>query len=109
MDEGDYSLAFGENAPPNDPHMTFAKMIVHRLLMKAAAGNDKSIQEVLDRLLGRPKQTQKDTQKATSYLTFLDECAVLDEEEGIAPPEPPALIPIPEKDQDDFLREAGLL
>ncbi len=71
MDEGDYYLQFGNDAPPYKKGMTFADMLVHRLLMKACAGNDKSIQEVLDRFLGKPKQKTDEGPSKGTYLDFL--------------------------------------
>lgn len=64
---------------------TMAEIIVRQLVAKAAAGNDKSIQEVMDRLLGKPMQQTETTVKSYSYQDFLIECRDADAAEN-APP-----------------------
>ena len=62
--------------------LTLAEVMVRQLVLKAAAGNDKSIQEVLDRLLGKAMQTVETTSHTYNYHDFLVECKRADESEA---------------------------
>lgn len=51
---------------------TYRDVIVHQLVLKACRGGDRSIQEIFDRAMGKPKQaTEAPTEKGTSYYDFL--------------------------------------
>ncbi len=54
--------------------LSFAEVMVRQLVLKACTGNDRSIQEVLDRLLGKAVQTTESVTKSYSYHDFLIEC-----------------------------------
>lgn len=82
--------------------LTFAEVIVRQLVRKAATGNDRSIQEVLDRLLGKAMQTTESVQKTYNYHDFLIQCREADAAEksgrtiDITPtPFPRAALPAP--------------
>lgn len=60
---------------------TFAEIMVRQLVTKAASGNDKSIQEIMDRLLGKPMQQTESVVKSYTYHDFLRQCKSLDETE----------------------------
>lgn len=51
--------------------LTLIEVIVRQLVLKACMGNDKSIQEILDRKLGKPVQTAEITTKNFNYYDFL--------------------------------------
>lgn len=105
LPEGEYERIFGDDSPSPGNGLTYAKLLVHKLVTRACAGNDKSIQEVLDRMLGKPVQATENTNinHNMTYLTFLEECVerdkILDAE--TVPSLPP--------DPDQTLRDAGLL
>jgi len=74
--------------------MTLAEVMVRQLVLKACAGNDKSIQEVMDRLLGKPVQLAEVKSVSFTYQDYLDECMKKDAEEAGRPlPAPVSLSP----------------
>ncbi len=66
-------------------NLSFAEVMVRQLVLKACSGNDRSIQEVLDRLLGKAVQTTESVTKSYSYHDFLIECRNADEAEAKDP------------------------
>lgn len=54
--------------------LTFAEVIVRQLIQKACSGNDRSLTEVLDRLLGKPMQQTESVVKTYTYTDFLIQC-----------------------------------
>lgn len=69
-------------------NLTFAELLVRQLVIKACSGNDRSIQELLDRLLGKPTQTTESVVKSYSYHDFLISCREADAREVIDIPAP---------------------
>lgn len=67
-------------------NLSFGEVMVRQLVLKACVGNDKSIQEVLDRLLGKPMQTTENVTKSYTYHDFLFRCQELDEKDAGAAP-----------------------
>jgi hypothetical protein len=55
-------------------NLTLAEVMIRQLVLKAAKGNDKSITDVMDRLLGKPTQTTENVSKTYNYHDFLVEC-----------------------------------
>lgn len=101
LPDGEYERVFGNDAPdPADGPITYAKLLVHRLLVKACAGNDKSIQEVLDRMLGKPMQITENTNtnQNITYLTFLENCVEQEKMDGIIDAEATPILPPPDVD-----------
>lgn len=101
---------------------TFAELMVMQLVTKAASGNERSIQEVMDRLLGKPVQQTEAKSVSYTYHDFLVRCKEMDAEDGgkvVDIPPPPAPLPtkpvtrktskpriIPEvQSEDDILRD----
>lgn len=86
------------------PNLTFGEVMIRQLIFKAASGNDRSIQEVLDRLLGKPMQTIESTSKSYTYHDFLIECREADKREigqpNFIPTEIPQIPPAPEEESD---------
>ena len=72
--------------------ITFAEIMVRQLVLKACTGNDRSISEVLDRLLGKPMQTTETVSKSYSYHDFLIECR--DSEEKTRPVKPAQIVEV---------------
>lgn len=74
MGPEEFNRIFGIKVEPGEiKGMTFAEVMMRQLVLKACAGNDKSIQEVLDRLLGKPMQVSESTVKTYSYQDWLIE------------------------------------
>lgn len=95
MSPEEFERIFNIKASPAEiRNFTFAEIMVRQLVVKACAGNDKSIQEVLDRLLGKPMQTTESVSKSYTYHDFLIQCQQADEAEAkpknITPPKKPA-------------------
>lgn len=65
------------------PGMTYAELMIHQLVVKACAGNDKSIQEILDRLVGKPVQTAEIKSVSYTYNDFLLSCVEADQKEKL--------------------------
>ena len=61
--------------------LTLGELMVRQLVLKAAAGDSKSVQEVLDRLLGKPMQQTESVVKSYTYHDFLIQCQDLDKQE----------------------------
>jgi len=53
--------------------MTHAEVMAFRLVEKAAQGHDKSITEILDRILGKPKQSVESVGVRMDYRDYLNE------------------------------------
>lgn len=72
--EGDVDPETGEpiNVDPRYVGMTNAEVMAVRLAKKAASGHDKSVTEVLDRILGKPKQSVESVGVKMNYRDFLD-------------------------------------
>lgn len=51
--------------------MTFGELMMRQLVLKACTGNDRSITETLDRLLGKAVQTTESVVKSYSYHDLL--------------------------------------
>ena len=62
--------------------LCMADVMIRQLVMKAAKGNDKSISEVLDRLLGKPVQATETISKSYNYHDYLIECRNADAAEA---------------------------
>lgn len=62
--------------------MTVTQMVALQLALKAAKGDMKAIQEVLDRTMGKAKQSVEVTGHVNHYTDFLDSCAKMDAIEG---------------------------
>lgn len=70
----DFERAFSIRATPEEiKTLTLAELMVRQLVLKACAGSDRSITEVLDRLLGKPTQTTESVSKSYSYHDLLIE------------------------------------
>lgn len=75
----DLSEEFGIEIPPHmlDPQtnpglkITPLKLVLSQLVLKACKGQDKSIQEIMDRVLGKPAQYIEAKTEVT-YLDFVD-------------------------------------
>lgn len=65
------------------PDMTYAELMMTQLVLKACTGNDKSIQEVLDRLVGKPVQTAEIRSVAMTYNDFLMSCVEEDQKDKL--------------------------
>lgn len=79
----EFERTFGMKATPQEiERMSMAEVMVRQLVWKAAKGNDKSIGETLDRLLGKAVQTTETTTRSYSYHDFLIECKNADEAEA---------------------------
>lgn len=79
-----FERTFAMKVTPEElKNLTFAELLVRQLVVKACAGNDRSISEVLDRLLGKPMQTTENVTKSYNYYDFLTECSEKDEREVI--------------------------
>ena len=63
--------------------LSFDSMINYQLIMKAAKGSEKAINEVYNRMMGRPDQHVKVTGK--SYIDYLDEIAEAEKEQQALP------------------------
>jgi hypothetical protein len=59
--------------------MTCAEVMAIRLAEKAAAGDSKSITEILDRILGKPKQSVESVGVKMNYRDYLNFLAVNEE------------------------------
>jgi len=74
----DREQTFGFSSLPenirNDPKLTHMDLLVYRLGMQALSGNDKSIQEILDRLMGKPTQVNENLNISATYEDFLETC-----------------------------------
>lgn len=108
MSPDEFLRIFGLHVTPEEiKKLTLADAMVRQLVTKAAAGNDRSIQEVLDRLLGKPMQTTESVTKSYNYHDFLLECKTLDaKESGIVEIEAPKVRQITQRAPDvleDFL------
>lgn len=106
----EFERLFGLKATADEiKNLSFAEVMVRQLVMKACSGNDKSIQEILDRLLGKAVQTTENTTKSYSYHDFLIECRNQDTIEAgpkktISPPAKSVLFSVDECDiMADFL------
>ena len=62
--------------PAKNPKQTvqLEEILVYQLVLKACAGNDKSIQEVLDRLVGKPAQYVESHSTQYTYIDFMAKC-----------------------------------
>jgi len=91
-----FERAFMIKATPQEiAEFTFAEVMVRQLVLKACAGNDRSIQEIMDRLLGKPMQTTESISKSYTYHDFLIQCRDSPEEapmERVASREPEKVI-----------------
>lgn len=72
--EGDIDPRTGEpiNFDPRFAGMTNAEVMAFRLVQKAANGEDKAITEILDRILGKPKQSVESVGVKMNYRDFLE-------------------------------------
>lgn len=57
---------------------TYRQLMIYRLVIKACGGQDKSIQEVLDRLVGKPAQYVENHNTDQTYLEFMRMCLEAD-------------------------------
>jgi hypothetical protein len=57
--------------PEQIASMTFGELMMRQLVLKACTGNDRSITETLDRLLGKAVQTTESVVKSYSYHDLL--------------------------------------
>lgn len=105
----DIRATFGMLVPPDRvDRMTYQELMLRQLVLKACAGNDKSIGEVLDRLIGKPTQTTEIKATQNTYHTFLLECLEADQREKVGlPREPePTVIDVPtEQPETDILAD----
>lgn len=93
-------------SPQELANITFAEVLVRQLLVKACSGNDRSITEVLDRLLGKPMQTTETVTKSYSYHDFLLTCKEADEKEIIElVPAAQRMIVVQKKPGDDAIAD----
>lgn len=72
MTQEEFQRLFGFRVTSEElQNLTLIEVIVRQLVLKACMGNDKSIQEILDRKLGKPVQTAEITTKNFNYYDFL--------------------------------------
>jgi hypothetical protein len=72
--EGEIDPETGEQYrfDPRFAGMTNAEVMAIRLAEKAASGHDKSITEILDRVLGKPKQSVESVGVKMNFRDYLD-------------------------------------
>lgn len=76
----DIRATFGLLIPPEQmKQITYQELMLRQLVLKACSGNDKSIGEVLDRLIGKPTQTTEITATQQTYHSFLLDCIEKDQ------------------------------
>lgn len=86
--------------------LTMADVLVRQLVLKAAKGNDKSISEVLDRLLGKPMQTTEAVIKSYSYQDLLIQLKQADEpREAVPAPREILVRALAEPEETDILAD----
>lgn len=59
--------------------ISWREIMCYQLVLKAARGNDKSITELLDRMMGKPAQQIHQTNTNLSYTEFLHKVQMADE------------------------------
>lgn len=101
MGEAEFSRAFGMQWTPDMAGMTYAELLIRQLVLKACAGNDKSIQEILDRLVGKPVQTAEIKSVSYTYNDFLLSCVEADQKDKLKVIDVPPL----EQPETDLLKD----
>lgn len=97
MSPEDFLREFGIHATADEiPNLTLAEVMMRQLVMKAAKGSERSIDSVMDRLLGKPMQQSEHVVKSYSYYDLLMEYKKLDE----GTPKELELIPDPDPNPD---------
>jgi len=93
--------------PHGEMTKTWMDVFVYQLVLKACAGNDKSISEIFDRVMGKPAQYTENITKTYNYTDFL---VSLQKETGsIEPVSSRRLLPIDEEeDNTQLLSDLGL-
>lgn len=82
----EFERIFGLKVTAEDVRsLSLGELMIRQLVLKACTGNDRSIQEVLDRLLGKPMQTTENVTRSYNYHDFLIECKMADEAEAKNP------------------------
>ena len=64
--------------PTSLENMDYEDLLVKRLIQKACAGDEKSMRELLDRHLGKPKQVTENVNVEVTYTDFLEQCLIED-------------------------------
>jgi hypothetical protein len=86
MSPEEFERTFGMKVSAQEiASISMAEVMVRQLVWKACTGNDKSIGETLDRLLGKAVQATEITTRSDSYHDFLIECRNADELEAGRP------------------------
>lgn len=71
----DFERTFGITLSEEEKeNITYKRLVVKRLIMKACSGDAKALQEVLDRWVGKPKQINENINVNYNYLDFLEQC-----------------------------------
>lgn len=71
----DLRVFFGSLIPAEKlAGMTYEELMMRQLVLKACAGNDKSITEIMDRVAGKPTQVIEGKVLTGTYQDFLAEC-----------------------------------
>lgn len=77
----DVERTFGISIPPSErANLTYARLLVYRLMMQACAGDNRALKEVLDRFMGKTavnKDQEAQDQNYVDFLRSLDPHAVL--------------------------------
>lgn len=82
------------NFDPRFAGMTNMEVIAIRLAERAAEGNDKATTELLDRILGKPKQSHETVGVRLTYQDFLKHCddEFHDEDDALFDENPPPTV-----------------
>ena len=74
--QAEISRLFGFNIPAEDLRgMSFTDVIALQLVARAARGSEAAIKEVMDRVLGKAKQTVDVNGRVEHYTAFLEKIA----------------------------------
>lgn len=69
--------------PPDMVGLTMAEAAIYRQWLKAADGDTKAYEKLMDRMLGKPKQAVETVSMKLSYSEFLDMLATQDIQENV--------------------------
>lgn len=110
-DPQDFSIQFRVTVTHQDiaRGITYAELMVRQLVQKACEGNDKSIGEILDRLIGKPVQTAEVTTRHYTYNDFLLSIVEQEQKEKHkvidVPSQPTPALPVEEQPETDLLAD----
>lgn len=74
MTNADFVKLFGDTVPKNKrTNITYAELMIHKLVANGCTGSMAAIKEIMDRLLGKATQETVNINQNHSYVHFLEE------------------------------------